>query len=189
MTIYDRALASRTVRRYSQDKIPTHAELISFVECARICPSAANRQRIKFAFIEGERADEAYAGISLGGYLPEDKRPTYEHRPTAYIVFMSECDEDTNLAIDIGIYAQTIALAASEAGYGTCMIRSFKREHIIPLTNAEGLFAHLVIAIGQPAESARIEDVGTDGSIKYYYDESGVNVVPKRALSDLIIGG
>ena len=186
--MYERALASRTVRRYAQNKIPTHAELLSFVECARVSPSAANRQRIKFAFIEGEKADAAYAGISLGGYLPEDKRPTYEHRPTAYVVFMSEFDEDTNLAIDVGIYAQTIALAASEAGYGTCMIRSFKREQIIPLTGTEGLFAHLVIAIGEPAESARIETVGDDGSIKYYYDEDGVNVVPKRSLSELIVG-
>ena len=142
MTVYERALASRTVRRYSQNKIPTHSELVSFIECARVSPSAANRQRVRFALIEGERADAAYAGISLGGYLPEDKRPSYENRPTAYIVLMSECDEDTNLAIDIGIYAQTIALAASEAGYGTCMIRSFRREHIIPLTEAEGLKAH-----------------------------------------------
>ncbi len=187
MTVYERALASRTVRRYSQNKIPTHSELVSFIECARVSPSAANRQRVRFALIEGERADAAYAGISLGGYLPEDKRPSYENRPTAYIVLMSECDEDTNLAIDIGIYAQTIALAASEAGYGTCMIRSFRREHIIPLTEAEGLKAHLVIAIGEPAECARIKEVGIDGDIKYYYDESGVNVVPKRSLSELIV--
>ena len=187
MTIYDRLLASRTVRRFGRDGAPTGEELKSFVAAARVTPSAANLQRLRFCILEGEAADKAFSGISMGGYLPERERTAYGERPSAYIVLLSESDEDTNLAIDIGICAEAITLAASEKGYGSCMIRNFKRDIILSLVKTKGLFAHLVIALGVPAERAEIADLGADGSIKYYHDERGVNIVPKRPLSELSV--
>jgi hypothetical protein len=45
----------------------------------------------------------------------------------------------------------------------------------------------LVLALGKPKESVTIEDVGPDGSIRYYRDANGVHHVPKRLLDELIL--
>lgn len=180
------ATACRTVRRYKSDFAPTREELLSFVDIARISPSAANRQRLLYKIISGKEADAVFSMISLGGYLPEGERPTVDMRPTAYIVILArETEPDTNLAIDIGICAESIVLAACEAGYGSCMIRSFKREEILSLIKEEGLTPHLVIALGKPAEGVRIIPM-KNGDVKYYR-EGGCNLVPKRDLCDVVV--
>ena len=183
-----RSLATmcRTVRRYKTDSAPTREELLSFVDIARISPSAANRQRLLYKIISDEEAERVFSMISLGGYLPEDERPTRDMRPTGYIVILAkESEPDTNLAIDIGIAAESIVLAACEAGYGSCMIRSFKREGILSLIKAEGLTPHLVIAFGKASECARIIPM-KDGDVRYYRD-GGCNLVPKRDLCDIVV--
>jgi hypothetical protein len=45
----------------------------------------------------------------------------------------------------------------------------------------------LIVALGKPAETVVLEDVGPDGSIKYYRDEDDVHHVPKRTLDELIL--
>jgi len=44
----------------------------------------------------------------------------------------------------------------------------------------------LVLALGKPAERVMIEDVGSNGDIKYYRDAQDVHHVPKRSLEELI---
>ena len=45
----------------------------------------------------------------------------------------------------------------------------------------------LVLALGKPVEQVVVDEVGEDGSIKYWRDEQAVHHVPKRALDDLIL--
>jgi len=45
----------------------------------------------------------------------------------------------------------------------------------------------LVIALGKPVETVVLEDLPTDGSIRYYRDAQQVHHVPKRSLQDLIV--
>lgn len=45
----------------------------------------------------------------------------------------------------------------------------------------------LVIALGYPSEKVVLEDVGPDGSIKYYRDSQDVHHVPKRPLEEIIL--
>jgi hypothetical protein len=45
-----------------------------------------------------------------------------------------------------------------------------------------------VIALGKPVEKVVVDPVDPDGKIKYWRDAQQVHHVPKRALSDLIIG-
>ncbi len=176
----------RTIRRYKQTSAPTKDDLLRFVDCARLSPSAANRQRLRFKLILDGEAKEVYSLISLGGYLPESDRPTADMRPTAYIVILaSEAEPDTNLAIDIGIAAQSIVLAACERGFGSCMIRSFKRDGISALVKTPDLTPHLVVALGEADESARVIAM-KDGDVKYYRD-GNCNLVPKRDLCDIVV--
>ena len=46
----------------------------------------------------------------------------------------------------------------------------------------------LVLALGKPRETVKIEMVGPDGDIKYWRDSEGMHHVPKRSLDEIIIG-
>ena len=158
------------------------------LECARRVASAGNLQRLRYATIVGDDACRAFFAVSLGGLLPEDKKPTADVAPTAYIVISAyESEPDQNLLIDVGISAETVCLAARELGIGSCMIRNFKKEYFSKLVADERLFPILVIALGYPKEEAQIVDVGAGESLKYYKNENDVNIVPKLELSQLVI--
>ena len=186
--LYDLLLETRTIRHFKRDPAPKREDLVRMVECARLVPSAANRQRIRYAFLLGEAADRAFASVAFAGYLPPEKRPTYEKRAPAYLILMSDLETpDVHVSMDIGIAAQAAVMAAREMGYGACMIRSFKPKEIAALIgDTPGLYPNLVIALGVDDEVARVIDM-KDGDIKYFKDERDVNVVPKRTLSELIV--
>jgi hypothetical protein len=44
----------------------------------------------------------------------------------------------------------------------------------------------LVVALGQPKETIRVEYIESGGDIKYWRDESNVHHVPKRPLKEII---
>ena len=177
----------RTYRRFDASRPITDAELMRVLSVVDKLASAGNLQRIRYLAVSGERAKELFASVKLGGYLPEEKKPTADVAPTAYAVLLTERETvDTNLAIDIGIAAEAIALSAAEEGIGACIIRSFSRD-AFSLSESEAYKPQLVIALGYPAESAKIVPVGEDGSLKYRIDENGVNLVPKLALRELIL--
>ena len=45
----------------------------------------------------------------------------------------------------------------------------------------------LVLALGYPAETVVLEEVGKDGDIRYWRDLEGVHHVPKRSVDDLLV--
>ena len=45
----------------------------------------------------------------------------------------------------------------------------------------------LVIALGKPKESVKVEVIGPESDVKYWRDENGIHHVPKRSLEELII--
>jgi hypothetical protein len=44
-----------------------------------------------------------------------------------------------------------------------------------------------VVAIGKPAETIRLVEIGAEDNKNYWRDEQGVHYVPKVALDELII--
>lgn len=176
----------RSVRRFSRENAPTKEQLKKFASAAVNVASAGNLQRLRFTVITPNEADGIFPLISLGGYLPPEQKPTYEQRPSAYIVIFSKAEKlDANLAIDVGVAAEAISLSVCEAGYASCMIRNFDAAEISAFAESDELYPALVIAIGSPAEEVRIvEACGSD--IKYYRDDKDVHCVPKLSPDELI---
>ncbi len=180
--------ATRSYRRFDAERAITDEELRAMIESARCSGSTANRQRIRFAFVNTKPVcDELFFNVAFAGYLKEWSGPAESERPTAYIIMM--CKEETldvNLGIDMGIAAQSILLTATEMGLGGCMIRSFKKEAFDKLLAKDGYNTAFVIALGKPDERVYLTDV-KNGNIKYYRDENDDHAVPKLSLDDLII--
>jgi nitroreductase len=79
-------------------------------------------------------------------------------------------------------------LGAVEKGLGGCMIGSVNRERLRKdLDISDHFEILLVLALGKPKESVVLEEVGSDGNIKYWRDSDGVHHVPKRSLNDIIV--
>lgn len=178
---------NRSYRRfYADQKIP-YEKLVGFIEAARFTPSACNFQHIRFAIVtEKELSDSVFETLRFANYLKDWKGPSEQERPAAYIVLMTAKPFDTLLAIDFGICAQTILLAAASEGYGGCIFRGFDRDTLTAKMAKEGYTAELVIALGAPSETVRIIDA-SGNDIKYYRDENSVHYVPKRQLDELIL--
>ena len=178
---------NRSYRRFNAEERIPYDKLVGFVEAARYTPSACNFQNIRFAIVtEEELSDKVFGTLRFANYLKDWKGPAVNERPVAYIVLMTAKPFDTLLAIDFGICAQTILLAAVSEGYGGCIFRGFDRETLTDHMAKDGYSAELVIALGAPSEVVKLVDA-KDNDIKYYRDEDSVHYVPKRPLDELIL--
>ena len=178
---------ARSYRRYDPTKPLSKDDLKAFVEAARLTPSAGNLQRLRYlAVTEKSEVLTLTKEIKWAGYLSDWDGPADSEAPAAYLILLSP--ESTGVSqIDVGIAAETILLAAAEAGVGGCMILNFPRE---ALTERYKLVSNykieLVISLGVPAEKVEIETM-KEGNVRYYRDENDVHHVPKRALSEVFL--
>lgn len=178
---------ARSYRRFDAARTLSEEELSFLVEAARVTGSTANLQRVRFAlFADRTEKDLIFSGLRFAGYLTDWKGPTTEERPGAYIVLATAGEPDANLCIDLGMAAQSIQVAAASIGLGGCILRSFDKKTVTEKLMPEGYVPQLVIALGAPAEKVVLTDA-VDGNIRYFRQEDGTHVVPKLALSDLIL--
>ena len=183
---------ARSIRAFDGSRPAGEEMLKSFVECARLCPSAANLLPLKYRLcFEKSEVDALFPLTRWAGYIKDRRIPPEGDEPTDYIVIC----HDTSVSpisefssMDVGIAAQTINLAAKEMGYGCCMIGSFDKKAAAELLSIpESLTPVLVLAIGTPKESPIICSVGEDGSTKYFRDDADLHFVPKRSLEDVLV--
>lgn len=180
----------RSYRRFYGDiQIPME-ELRELVDTARLTASTGNSQPLKFKIVSAPSDCAAvYANLTWAAALKDWDGPPEAERPTAYILILCDQRIAKNRLTDTGIAAQTIMLAATEKGYGGCMIGNCRRGAIL---NALGLdpdtfSLDLVLALGKPKEEVLLVSVGDNGSTAYYRDENQVHYVPKRSLEDILL--
>jgi nitroreductase len=185
----DLVLADRSYRRFVEDEPISESTLRDLVDLARCTASAGNMQPLKYILSwTRERNDLIFPTLAWAGYLKDWPGPEPGERPSGYVIILGDRRVCEKVNHDHGIAAQTILLGAAELGYGGCMIGSVDRDALRgTLSIPEHYSILLVLAIGKPAETVVLEDVGADGSIKYYRDSDGVHHVPKRKLEDIII--
>jgi nitroreductase len=187
--IKDLIIKNRSYRRFFQQEIISEEVLISFVDLARLSPSAANRQPLKFIISYTLLTNEKiFPCLTWAGYLKDWDGPEDGEKPAGYIIILKDKEISTNIDCDHGIAAQSILLGAVEYGLGGCIIASIKKEQLrAELAIPEKFDIMLVIALGKPKEKIILEEIGQDGDIKYWRDNDSIHHVPKRKLDDLII--
>lgn len=189
--VYSLVHAARSVRVFDTERKVDLETLEFFVDCARVTPSAGNMQPLKYKICCDEEVVSNLQPLTRwAGYIKDKTLPPEGKCPTSFIVIChdkSVCAETTFTHMDIGIAAQTINLAAREAGLGTCMIGSFDRDAVSALLSLpENCTPMLIVAIGTPAEFPVICSVPEDGSIKYFRDSADLHFVPKRSLKEVL---
>ncbi|HEY8391523.1 MAG TPA: nitroreductase family protein [Capillibacterium sp.] len=181
---------NRSYRRFDESIPITREVLEELVALARWTPSAANRQPLKYLLSwTPERNAAIFPHLRWAGYLADWPGPAAGERPTAYIVMLGDTRISKDFGCDQGIAAQTIMLGAVEAGYGGCIIGAIDRDGLRQALQIPAAFEILlVLALGRPKEEVVLEEMDGTGNIRYWRDARGVHHVPKRPLSDLIVG-
>jgi nitroreductase len=182
-------LRNRTYRRFEESHRISSETLVELVDLARCAASASNLQPLKYILSHDSRTnDKIFPCLAWARYLQDWDGPEPGERPSAYIVIAVDETVAKDWWCDDGIAAQTILLGAVEKGLGGCMLGAIQRDRLRKeLDIPEHLKVRLVLALGEPAEKVVLEDVQSDGDIRYWRDEDGVHHVPKRTLEELIV--
>lgn len=191
MDFKDLVKKNRSYRRFDQSEGIDRERLMELVSYARISPSGANRQPLKF-HLSSEAAlnERIFPTLAWAGYLKDWAGPVPGERPAAYITILLDKSISQSAGVDPGIAAQSITLGAVEKGLGACMIASVRKQELINILGLDGsrFEVLLVIALGKPVEQVEIEDLAPgEAGIEYWRDAGDVHHVPKRSLDELIL--
>lgn len=187
--LLDLIIKNRSYRRFYESEkieIQTIKELINL---ARLSASARNLQPLKYIIsTDKETNNKIFPLLKWAGYLGDKGTPPEGERPSAYIIVLGDRNLTNSFFCDHGIATQSILLGAVEKGLGGCIIASVNHQELRKLLNIPDHYEIFhVIALGKPKEIVVIEDVKSDGDIKYYRDENQIHHVPKRSLDEIII--
>lgn len=187
--LHDLVVKNRSIRRFNQAHVVKEQVLRNLVDLARLSPSGANLQPLKYILsAEPKKNELIFPLLAWAGYLKDWSGPGEGERPAAYILILGDTTIRKEFGCDHGIAAQSIMLGAAEIGLGGCIIASIKRDE---LRSALQIPAHLeillVLALGAPVEKVVLEPLGEEGDIRYWRDEHQVHHVPKRSLEDIIL--
>jgi nitroreductase len=188
MNLKELVFKTRSYRRFNEAYKVETSVLEDLIDLARLSPSGANRQPLKFLIYNTpEECQKIFPYLAWAGYLTEWPGPEKGERPSSYIMILGDKRITEVFGIDHGIAAQSIMLGATEAGLGGCIIASIKRDELSEaLSIPDNFEILLVLAIGKPVENIIIEDIKED-DVKYWRDNDKNHHVPKRSLGDLII--
>ncbi len=183
--IYERITSRRSIRKYAQKDVPREV-LLRCVDAARLSPSGANRQPLKYVIVNDQTLiKEVFSTLKWAGYLP-GYQPSEEEMPRAYIVMLLDRSIHESPSHDAGIAAMSISMVAYDEGLGSCILGAVDRERLRGILRVpDGLDIVVVVALGYPAESP-VADEMKDGNVKYWLDKNGVLHVPKRSLEEVV---
>ncbi|QGG47164.1 nitroreductase family protein [Heliorestis convoluta] len=185
-------LGNRSYRRFQENHPIDTKYLQEWIDLARLSPSAANLQPLKYILsTKKEKNEMIFPHLAWAGYIKEWSGPVEGERPSAYIIMLRDKEIMPKpfqgpLDCDHGIAAQSILLGAVEKGYGGCIIGALQRDKIAQaLSIPEQYEILLILALGKPVEEVVIESLQED--VKYWRDDQKVHHVPKRSLDEIIL--
>ncbi|MHC4062524.1 MAG: nitroreductase family protein [Planctomycetota bacterium] len=188
--IKDLMTRNRSYRRFFQETTIEQNTLRQLLDLARLSPSAANLQPLKYILsCEPRKNARIFSNLTWAGYLKDWAGPAKGERPSAYIIILADKEIAFSVDCDHGIAAQSILLGATEKGLGGCMLSAVNREGLREVLDIPSRYEILlVLALGKPKEKVVIEPANDSSQIKYWRDKEGTHHVPKRSLDEIIIG-
>jgi nitroreductase len=189
MNFEDLLTRNRSYRRFREDRPVDRRTLVELVELTRRCPSAGNRQPLKYLVVASlEENARVFRHLRWAGALRDWSGPAEGERPTGYIVILGDTEITMQFTVDPGIAAQSMLLSAVERGLGGCMVGSIDREGLrADLHIPERYAIALVVALGVPGETVVLETTASPDQTDYWRDADGVHHVPKRPLDELLV--
>ena len=191
--IADLVRSTRTVRRFQEERELVPALLESLIDLARLGGSARNGQVLKYMVItDAALRQEIFPLLGWAGYLADWSGPATGERPAAYIVCLLDKEllkgSESEACCDLGIATQNLLLGAAEQGVFGCRIGAFAHGVVHRLLQLEDRFkVLLLVALGYPAETVVLEELGPQGDIRYWRDAQGGHHVPKRSLPQILM--
>jgi nitroreductase len=185
----DLIVKTRSCRRFNQAVAVEKQTLMDLVDLARLSASGMNRQPLKYILShDPETNTKIFPYIGWAGALKDWPGPAEGERPAAYIIILGDTEISDSFGVDYGIAAQSIMLGARGKGLAGCMIGSAKKDPLRAALNIPARYEILlVLALGQPAETAILENMPADGNFNYWRDAEGRHHVPKRSLKEIIL--
>ena len=188
--IKDLVEKTRSYRTFKPSAQIDRSVLVELVDIARKCSAAMNMQPLKYKIVTDKPERDELLAITRWATKLGIKLPPKDCEPSAYIVIC----HDENVApqkpiflYDVGIVTQTIMLAATERGFGGCIIGSATEDEMKRVLALEdGIVPKLILALGVPDERVVLIDA-KGGDTSYYRDENGTHYAPKRTLDEIII--
>ncbi|BEQ13398.1 nitroreductase family protein [Desulfoferula mesophila] len=186
-------LARRSVRSFSQEPLE-RGFLEDLVAVARLSPAAANLQPLEYVVVtQPELCEEIFGCLKWAAYTAPVGTPDEAHRPTAYVAVAvrQEYLPSVGSDYDLGAAVMAMLLLAQDQGVGTCWIHSINGPRASKLLGLPPeLKLDSVIALGRPAEEPTTVDLSPEQVgkevIRYWRDDHGRQVVPKRALGNML---
>lgn len=184
----DLVVRNRSCRCFHEEYRVDPALLREIVDHARYVASGFNLQPLKYILscdVDWNRV--IFPTLTWGGSVKGWPPPVPGERPSAYLIVLTDTKIRASADIDLGVCAQTLLLAAVSKGLGGCMMRGFDQRALrAALDIPDHLAISIVIALGKPAERARIADAEPGADLAFYRGADRVHVVPKRTLKELI---
>ena len=181
-------LRTRSYRRFNESHYIDSKTLEELIDLARLSPSGANRQPLKYLIYNTpDYCERIFPSLAWAGYLENWPGPEKGERPSGYIIILGDKSITENFGVDHGIAAQSIMLGATESGLGGCIIASVMRKKLrSELSVPDHFDILLVLALGKPVEKVLLDEI-IDNDVKYWRDSEKNHHVPKRRLDEIII--
>lgn len=179
----------RTYRRFEQRPVE-EAVVRDLLEAARIASCGANRQTLKYAVVQSpEMVAKMNTLVHWAAYLPpEQGAPKAGEQP---VLFVAVCQDESLPGAndtDAGLALGSMTAAAWSHGVGSCIMGAIDRPALCDLFGtAPSLRLHSMVAFGYPAHESRVVEM-RDGDVRYYLDDARDYCVPKRPLSEILLG-
>lgn len=155
MEVADAVKVRRSVRAYDPKEIPADV-LERILEAGRISPSANNTQPWHFIVIKDAEKRKVLSKRTWTKFLTES--------PVVIVGCGDEKKAEEWYVIDVSIALQTMVLAATSEGIGTCWIGDFDEDKVRDLCKIPEKFRVVcLIAMGYPREKFDLSKVFTAG--------------------------
>ena len=184
-------ISDRTVRRFKEDQAVSTETLEKIIELTRYCSSGRNAQPLRYVIVtDSEKMEQIFPLLKWAAYFKDWDGPKAGERPSAYIIQCLDTKYGPNCLCDDGLQLEAITLGMHSLGLAGCIIKSF---NYLKMTEVLGIdkryVPRYVVALGYPAETVVIDDMGNDEDedFKYYRTPDGTHHVPKRPLAELIL--